>query len=370
MANKAGELYIRNKVGYRKPPKKLADLPQGETFVLFWYEGKAKKAKAVGRFADEAQTALINKEAALRRTSLTGAVPAPAPEPEKVVTSGRDFTEALNQYLSEVKRGKSKKAHLARNITLDGFSKVCKARTIEAMSRADVLKYTDLLRGSGLTPRTIANRLAFLKTSFKHFNLAWPMLKTDRVKFTEKTVEAYSLEELKSLFAAANQEEFELLQFLLGTGVREPRRAHRAGVYGRSADEAGTREGSSAYDRGGNADLEEAAGFQSRPGRAAVLSRKGLRRNRAFCRRGENSQRTGRSAGRKSWADRSSVWRIASDLGSSAGGTASLRRSVASCGACGWAPCQCGFSRREANGRRSTPVARGDPVQNSEVSRG
>jgi len=260
MANTTCKLYIRNKVGYRKPPKKLADLPEGETFVLFWYEGKAKKAKAVGRFADEAQTALINKEAALRRTSLTGAVPAPAPEPEKVVTSGRDFTEALNQYLSEVKRGKSKKAHLARNITLDGFSKVCKARTIEAMSRADVLKYTDLLRGSGLTPRTIANRLAFLKTSFKHFNLAWPMLKTDRVKFTEKTVEAYSLEELKSLFAAANQEEFELLQFLLGTGVREPRRAHRAGVYGRSADEAGTREGSSAYDRGGNADLEEAAG--------------------------------------------------------------------------------------------------------------
>ena len=69
MANKAGKLYIRNKVGYRKPPKKLADLPEGESFVLFWYEGKAKKAKAVGRFADRAQTALINKEAALRRAS-------------------------------------------------------------------------------------------------------------------------------------------------------------------------------------------------------------------------------------------------------------------------------------------------------------
>jgi hypothetical protein len=71
MANKAGELYIRNKVGYRKPPKKLADLPQGETFVLFWYEGKAKKAKAVGRFADEAQPPsstkrLLSAEQALR----------------------------------------------------------------------------------------------------------------------------------------------------------------------------------------------------------------------------------------------------------------------------------------------------------------
>ena len=222
MANTTCKLYIRNKVGYRKPPKKLADLPEGETFVLFWYEGKAKKAKAVGRFADEAQTALINKEAALRRASVAGAVPAStAVEPEKPTTSGRDFPEAVNQYLSEVRRGKSKKTHLAYSIALDGFSKVCKAQTIEAISRGDVLKYTDMLRDSSLTPRTIANRLAFLKTFFKHFDLAWPMFKTDRVKFTEKTVEAYSLEDLQSLFAAANLEEFELYQFLLGTGVRE-----------------------------------------------------------------------------------------------------------------------------------------------------
>lgn len=222
MANKTCKLYIRNKVGYRKPPKKLADLSEGETFVLFWYEGKAKKAKAVGRFADKAQTALINKEAALRRATVTGAVPAPtAAEPEKPTTSGRDFSQAVMLYLSEVKRGKSRKTHLAYSITLDGFSKVCKAQTIEVMTREDVLKYTDMLRDSGLTPRTIANRLAFLKTFFKRFDLAWPMLKTDRVKFTEKTVEAYSLEDLQSLFAAANLEEFELFQFLLGTGVRE-----------------------------------------------------------------------------------------------------------------------------------------------------
>jgi integrase len=222
MANKAGKLYIRNKVGYRKPPKRLADLPEGETFVLFWYEGKAKKAKAVGRFADKAQTALINKEAALRRAAVKGAEPAPTSvEPEEPTTSGRDFTESVNLYLSEVKRGKSKKTHLAYSITLARFAKVCNAQTIEEMTREDVLKYTDMLRDSGLTPRTIANRVAFLKTFFKHFDLAWPMLKTDRVKFTEKTVEAYSLEDLQGLFSAANLEEFELFQFLLGTGVRE-----------------------------------------------------------------------------------------------------------------------------------------------------
>jgi hypothetical protein len=36
MANKTYKLYIRSKVGYRKPPKRLADLPENETFALFW----------------------------------------------------------------------------------------------------------------------------------------------------------------------------------------------------------------------------------------------------------------------------------------------------------------------------------------------
>jgi hypothetical protein len=89
MANKAGKLYIRNKVGYRKPPKRLADLPEGETFVLFWYEGKKKKAKAVGRFADRAQTALVNKEAALRRATVAAVSFSPAIRLQRAVRSGR-----------------------------------------------------------------------------------------------------------------------------------------------------------------------------------------------------------------------------------------------------------------------------------------
>jgi integrase len=222
MRNRIAKLYIRSKLGYRKPGKRLTDLPEGETYTLFWYIGTKKKAKAVGRYADEAQVALINQEAALRRMAVSSPEPfAVAPEPEKPTALGRDFPQAVKLYLSEVKRGKSKKTHLAYSIALQGFSKVCRAHTIEGMTRQDVLAYTNMLRDAHLTPRTIANRLAFLKTFFKHFDLAWPMLKTDRVKFTEKTVEAYTIEDLQRLFAAANQEEFELFQFLLGTGVRE-----------------------------------------------------------------------------------------------------------------------------------------------------
>ena len=47
------------------------------------------------------------------------------------------------------------------------------------------------------------------------------MLKTDRIKFTEKTVSAYSPEEIQRLMVAADREEADLFQFLLCTGVRE-----------------------------------------------------------------------------------------------------------------------------------------------------
>jgi len=225
MANTTGRLYIRSKLGYRKPPKRLSNLPENEAFVLMWYEGKAKKAKAVGHFADVAQTALINKEAELRRLALgvqsRSLEPVRSSEPVELRNAERDLAQAISLYLTEVKRGKAKKTHLAYSIAVEGFCKVCKAKTIEGMTREDVLKYTDALRAARLAPRTIANRLTFLKTFFKHFGLPWPMLKTDRVKFTEKTVEAYSIEDLQALFDAANEEELELFQFLLGTGVRE-----------------------------------------------------------------------------------------------------------------------------------------------------
>ncbi len=72
--NHTGKLYIRSKTGYRKPPKRLINLSEGENYQLFWYEGKLKKSKAVGRYADAAQVALINKEAELRKASVTGTV--------------------------------------------------------------------------------------------------------------------------------------------------------------------------------------------------------------------------------------------------------------------------------------------------------
>lgn len=225
MANTTARLYIRTKSGYTKLPKKPTDLPEGENYQLTWYEANKKKSCNVGRFCDAAQVAQINKEAELRRANITPAVPAtvvPPSTPAGVVsTKERSFTDSMTQYLKEVRLGKSKKTFLAYAITLKNFAKVCKAATIEAMTRQDVVDYTQAMRDAGLTPRTQSNRLAFLRTFFFHFDLKWPMKTTDKVRYTEKTVTMYSPQQLQALFAACDQEEYELFQFFLVTGVRE-----------------------------------------------------------------------------------------------------------------------------------------------------
>ncbi|MDE3162965.1 MAG: phage integrase N-terminal SAM-like domain-containing protein [Acidobacteriota bacterium] len=113
---------------------------------------------------------------------------------------------------------KSRKTHPAYSITLQGFAEACEAETLEELTRHDLLAYVGMLRDDHLTPRTIASRLSFLKTLSHHFEVAWPLMKTDRVKLTEKQAEAHSVEVLQKLFEEADQDECDLLQFLLCTG--------------------------------------------------------------------------------------------------------------------------------------------------------
>jgi hypothetical protein len=47
MANRTGKLCIRSQTGYRKPPKRLVDLVENESYYLTWYEGTRKKAWAL-----------------------------------------------------------------------------------------------------------------------------------------------------------------------------------------------------------------------------------------------------------------------------------------------------------------------------------
>jgi hypothetical protein len=126
VANTTVSIYIRNKSGLRKPGKPLGDLTHAETYMLYWYEGTKRKAKAVGRFADEAAVSQIDQEAELKRRAVGRPVAEPVAvlEPELSNPLKGSLLAAVELYLSEVKRGKSKKTYMAYRVTLLKFFSV------------------------------------------------------------------------------------------------------------------------------------------------------------------------------------------------------------------------------------------------------
>jgi hypothetical protein len=70
-------------------------------------------------------------------------------------------------------------------------------------------------------PRTVANNIRDLKICFLHFGVKWPLLKTDKLRYTEPVVRAYNTDELKALMSAVDADEQDLFFFFVGSGAQE-----------------------------------------------------------------------------------------------------------------------------------------------------
>jgi integrase/recombinase XerD len=196
---------------------------EGAYYLRYSLNGK-RIWQPVGTEASQAQVALQRKALEFKAEALGVAIPAaptlPAATPETIPLHKTDLTEAIAEYLKDTAAGKSKRPNFAYSYTLKTFTAVCNKKTLEQVDRRDVLNFVAYLRGLGNGPRTISNYVNFLLTFFRHHKVPWPLLKTDKVKYTEKAVSSYSTDEVSRLLAAANQEEADLLQFFLCTGAR------------------------------------------------------------------------------------------------------------------------------------------------------
>ena len=115
--NSTVALYIRNKAGYSKAPKKPIDLgvDQGQ-FYIGWYEGTHKRLKAVGRFADVAQVAKNNMEAGLKNAAVKGVKAEPATD-----APGHNLVDCADRHQIETKNGKAHSTWCSYEITLRKF---------------------------------------------------------------------------------------------------------------------------------------------------------------------------------------------------------------------------------------------------------
>jgi integrase/recombinase XerD len=84
----------------------------------------------------------------------------------------------------------------------------------------------DFLRAKGNGKRTVSNRVSYVLIFLRKQGFKDVIHPSDVPKYTEKIVKAYSTEQLQPPFEAADEEDFVLFHFFLGSGRRDNEVVH------------------------------------------------------------------------------------------------------------------------------------------------
>lgn len=225
--------------------------PEGSYYIRYNRAGK-RAWEAVGDDPSLAQVAMQRKSLELQASALgiaanTEPEPEPDAEPEPVparTMGDRLIADCIREYIAEVREHKSHKTLLAYRMALIGFAECLTSSKLSrkevgdgkaidrlfvslgdirmrSISRKTMMDFIAHSRRAGQCPRTIFNRMLFLRTFLKWAGLNSPLKKQDWPKYTEKAVRAYNNFEIGQMFAHASRDEADLLLFLLCTGVRD-----------------------------------------------------------------------------------------------------------------------------------------------------
>jgi integrase/recombinase XerD len=204
------------KPGYATLNGIAAHFPDG-VYHLRYLKGTQRVWEAVGTDAQFALIAKLKREKVLEARAAGVTIV----DEEFEATPQTDLQETAADYLAEVAAHKSKKTSAAYSLTLKLFLESCSKPHLEEIDRKDILAFISHLKAKKNGPRTVANRVGYLKRFFSSLSLDWPLSTSDRPRYTEKAVSAYNRADIQALLALADSEESEMLQFFLFTGARE-----------------------------------------------------------------------------------------------------------------------------------------------------
>ena len=142
------------------------------------------------------------------------------------VVTGTPLMIAVKTYLENVKKLKSHKTWCAYRRANELFAQRCKAKTVEAVIKQDVLDHIDHLSNElGLDSRTAFNHYGYVGIMLRSYgvNISAMLKRNEKPTYEEPIVDDYYQEDLEKLFkACAEQGEDSLVwEFFVGTGFRE-----------------------------------------------------------------------------------------------------------------------------------------------------
>ena len=214
-------------LSYRKDGKRVWE-PIGADPVVALVRLTAKK-----RELEDAKLAQPTSTPTTAPVSEQNGAPVATPDSKPHPTK-RSLISCVAKYLNEIREHREKKTYSAYSKSILSFAEHrlaikedgslfngSSAIAVEDLNRDDALAWIAALRKAGNQPRTLFNRANNLNIFMRHFGLPPLFSKKDKPKFTDKKVRAYNEVELAKLFEAADEDEADLLYFLLCTGARE-----------------------------------------------------------------------------------------------------------------------------------------------------
>lgn len=201
----------------------------GANYYLRYKEGKTLRLENVGPDLAAAQIQLRKRQNLLEGVALGTVAPPPKPEALSVqqpksesVEPPLTLADAAIQYIHDIAARKDLKTAEGYRHNLTEFMKICPGtKCLKDVNRNDVVLYIVRMKEQRLSARTQFNRVGSLHTFFRFHGINKVLEKSSWPRFTEKTVRAFTQEELEQLFKHADVEDKIAIQFFLGTGARE-----------------------------------------------------------------------------------------------------------------------------------------------------
>jgi integrase len=261
MANRTATLYIRitknGRDSFRKPVYQSKGRikpqyamvngepehhPEGVYHVRFGTDGGKQPFVSVGKDPYVALDKLEEKKRWLRdrERQIVPQTPANA----KTEGSRLSMDDAVEQYYKNLhSQGKDPKTIRAYKVAVEEFRKSCTKKFLDEIGRQDLIDFMGWLRKqppklrkdgtprkqrrSGDPNRTYFNKVNNVVIFLSAHGINRLLKKSEYPKFAEKPVVYYEAEQVKSLYAAAkNDEERFTLDYFLKSGVRDGEAAH------------------------------------------------------------------------------------------------------------------------------------------------
>ncbi len=197
-------------------------IPNSTTFYLRYQSGAKRVMKPVGSDLEIAFVAYENHTRNFDSLQRGESITDPLGEQE----NGTTLSDALEQYAGQL-HGKSAATQYQYRAVLEEFVKFCgENAAVQKIGRQQLLDYKASLYEQDLSETTRHNRLLRAVMFLKQFGIEKPLKKPDWPQPNQRTVEAYSQDEISTLFGVATFEEKLLLEFFLVSGARDLEVAH------------------------------------------------------------------------------------------------------------------------------------------------